>query len=80
MCVCVCVCVWMCARDAVCLSSSPTACTSLASSRLQVGTGDTWHLGGLEVRVFDTPGHTRGHITYWVPQAASLFPGGWVGG
>eukprot|EP00198_Chlamydomonas_reinhardtii_P013489 XP_001702826.1 predicted protein [Chlamydomonas reinhardtii] len=42
---------------------------------VQVGTGDTWHLGGLEVRVFDTPGHTRGHITYWVPQAASLFPG-----
>ncbi|KAG2431271.1 hypothetical protein HYH02_013404 [Chlamydomonas schloesseri] len=42
---------------------------------VQVGCGDTWHLGGLEVRVFDTPGHTRGHITYYVPQAASLFPG-----
>ncbi|EFJ49495.1 hypothetical protein VOLCADRAFT_74188 [Volvox carteri f. nagariensis] len=42
---------------------------------VQVGEGDSWHLGSLEVRVFDTPGHTRGHITYWVPQAGALFPG-----
>ena len=39
--------------------------------------GDTWEgFGGLEMRVFDTPGHTRGHITLWFPAAAALFPGG----
>jgi hypothetical protein len=27
------------------------------------------------MRVFDTPGHTRGHITFWFPAAAALFPG-----
>ncbi|KXZ44042.1 hypothetical protein GPECTOR_75g766 [Gonium pectorale] len=42
---------------------------------VQVGDGDTWQLGPLEFRVFDTPGHTRGHITYWVPQAEALFSG-----
>ncbi|GLC34674.1 hypothetical protein PLESTB_001236100 [Pleodorina starrii] len=42
---------------------------------VQVGDGDSWQFGSLEVRVFDTPGHTRGHITFWVPQAGALFPG-----
>ena len=37
--------------------------------------GDVWQLGALEMRVFDTPGHTRGHITLWFPQAQALFPG-----
>lgn len=31
--------------------------------------------GELEMRVFDTPGHTRGHVTYWLPEAKALFPG-----
>jgi hypothetical protein len=26
--------------------------------------------------VFDTPGHTRGHITLSFPQASAVFPGG----
>lgn len=42
---------------------------------IQVGDGDTWQFGELEMRVFDTPGHTRGHITYWLPEAKALFPG-----
>lgn len=37
--------------------------------------GETWQLGALEMRVFDTPGHTRGHITLWFPQPEALFPG-----
>ena len=37
--------------------------------------GDTWQLGGLEMMVFDRPGHTRGHITLFFPQAEALFPG-----
>eukprot|EP00878_Enallax_costatus_P013063 GHUV01013651.1.p1 GENE.GHUV01013651.1~~GHUV01013651.1.p1 ORF type:complete len:334 (+),score=59.86 GHUV01013651.1:37-1038(+) len=42
---------------------------------IQVKDGDTWKFGSLEMRVFDTPGHTRGHITYWLPEAKALFPG-----
>lgn len=37
--------------------------------------GDTWDYGQLQMRVFDTPGHTRGHITLYFPQAEALFPG-----
>lgn len=37
--------------------------------------GETWAFGGLEMHVFDTPGHTRGHITLWFPEADTLFPG-----
>jgi hydroxyacylglutathione hydrolase len=42
---------------------------------IQVGDGDSWQFGELEFKVFDTPGHTRGHIAYWVPEAKALFPG-----
>ena len=41
----------------------------------QVGEGDTFAFGGHEVRVFDTPGHTAGHITYWLPADAVAFAG-----
>ena len=47
-----------------------------------LGDGDTWQFGDLEMRVFDTPGHTRGHITLWFPDAEALFPGNstyWLG-
>jgi hydroxyacylglutathione hydrolase len=40
-----------------------------------VGEGDTVTLGGFEVRVLDTPGHTAGHITYWIPAASVAFVG-----
>ncbi len=38
--------------------------------------GESWQFGDLEMQVFDTPGHTRGHITLWFPQVQALFPGG----
>jgi len=41
----------------------------------QVGEGDTFKFGGQEVRVLDTPGHTAGHITYWLPSANVAFVG-----
>lgn len=41
----------------------------------QVGEGDTFELGGHEVRVLDTPGHTAGHITYWLPADEVAFVG-----
>ena len=40
-----------------------------------LGEGDTWQFGDLEMRVMDTPGHTRGHVTLWFPQAGAVFPG-----
>ncbi|MEZ5925657.1 MAG: hydroxyacylglutathione hydrolase [Hyphomicrobiaceae bacterium] len=40
-----------------------------------VGGGDSFKLGALEVRVLDTPGHTLGHITYWLPEAKVAFVG-----
>lgn len=41
----------------------------------QVGDGDVFELGAARARVFDTPGHTRGHIVYWFEQDAALFVG-----
>lgn len=40
-----------------------------------VGQGDSFKLGNLEVRVLDTPGHTKGHVTYWLPGAQVAFAG-----
>ena len=40
-----------------------------------VGEGDTFNLGGHEVRVLDTPGHTAGHISYWIASASVAFVG-----
>ena len=40
-----------------------------------VGEGDTFMLGSIEVRVLETPGHTKGHISYWMPQAQVAFVG-----
>ena len=42
---------------------------------VEVGDGDTYMFGDAEARVFDTPGHTRGHITYWFPDSKALFCG-----
>lgn len=40
-----------------------------------VGEGDKLMFGDFEVRVLDTPGHTSGHITYWIPSVAVAFAG-----
>lgn len=42
---------------------------------VQVKEGDVWKFGALDMHVFDTPGHTRGHIALWFPSALALFPG-----
>ena len=41
----------------------------------QVGEGAAIRLGEWTVSVLDTPGHTLGHVAYWLPEAAVLFPG-----
>lgn len=40
-----------------------------------VGDGDSFMLGSIEVRVLDTPGHTKGHVSYWMPAAKVAFVG-----
>lgn len=40
-----------------------------------VGEPDALTLGSLDVRVLDTPGHTIGHIAYWIPEAKVAFVG-----
>lgn len=42
---------------------------------IALGEGDIYNLGGLDIRVLDTPGHTAGHITYWAPSAQLIFAG-----
>ena len=37
--------------------------------------GDSFRFGDYEVRVIATPGHTLGHITYWMPGAGVAFVG-----
>ncbi len=40
---------------------------------IAVGDGDRFSLGDAEAQVFDTPGHTSGHISYWFAEAKALF-------
>jgi hydroxyacylglutathione hydrolase len=40
-----------------------------------VGDGDRFSLGSHPVEVFETPGHTRGHIVYYLPQDGVAFVG-----
>ena len=40
-----------------------------------VGEGDKVQFGGSVLHVLDTPGHTLGHITYWIPAEKTAFAG-----
>lgn len=40
-----------------------------------VGEGDRFPLGASQVHVLETPGHTAGHIAYWIPAHAVAFVG-----
>ena len=40
-----------------------------------VGEPDVLPLGSVSVRVLDTPGHTIGHVTYWIEKAGVAFVG-----
>jgi hydroxyacylglutathione hydrolase len=42
---------------------------------LGVGEGDIIAFGEFEIRVIETPGHTIGHVTYWIPGASVAFVG-----
>lgn len=40
-----------------------------------VGGGETFNFGSFRVEVFDTPGHTAGHVSYYIPDAKVAFVG-----
>ena len=40
-----------------------------------LGEGDTWDFGTATARIFDIPGHTKGHIAFWFEQAQAVFTG-----
>jgi hydroxyacylglutathione hydrolase len=42
---------------------------------VEVGEGELLDFGGHPVQVFDTPGHTRGHIVYWFRDDGAAFVG-----
>lgn len=42
---------------------------------LALGDGDMLAFGQAQAKVFDVPGHTRGHIAYWFEQEDALFCG-----
>lgn len=42
---------------------------------VEVKEGDTVEVGGVKGTVVETPGHTRGHVTYYFPDAAAVFVG-----
>ncbi len=42
---------------------------------VEVGEGDTFRFGNHDVTVLETPGHTSGHIAYWIASAGLAFVG-----
>lgn len=42
---------------------------------VEVGDGDVYKLHEAEAKVWDVPGHTRGHIAYWFAESRALFCG-----
>lgn len=47
----------------------------IAGIDIDVGDGDTYQFGDAVAKVYDTPGHTRGHIAYWFEESKALFCG-----
>ena len=47
----------------------------IAGIDIDVGDGDTYEFGQEKAKVFDVPGHTRGHIAFWFGNSRALFCG-----
>ena len=57
-----------------CTITGPTAeADRIPGIDRRVGENDTLSFGGLEVSILETPGHTLGHISYWIPSASVAF-------
>ncbi len=42
---------------------------------VEVGDGDTYEFGGETIQIYETPGHTLGHISYYFPENKIAFVG-----
>ena len=42
---------------------------------VKLSDGDVFSVGSAQLRCFDTPGHTKGHVTYYFADSKALFPG-----
>lgn len=42
---------------------------------VEVAEGDVVKFGNFDINVIETPGHTLGHIAYWIPEARVAFVG-----
>ena len=49
--------------------------TRIPGIDVAVGEGDTVAFGDYRIRVLETPGHTLGHVSYWIPEASVAFVG-----
>ena len=49
------------------------SCRVLRTAPVGLAEGDRFRLGNAEAVVYETPGHTSGHISYWFKQARALF-------
>ena len=58
-----------------CFVVGPGEATAAASLDLTVGEGDSFDFSGHVAKVFATPGHTLGHIVYWLERDEVLFAG-----
>lgn len=47
----------------------------IAGIDIDVADGDTYTFGDAVAKVYDTPGHTRGHIGFWFEESKALFCG-----
>ena len=52
-----------------------TEATRIPGLNVTVGDGDEVRFGAQRVLVMETPGHTRGHVSYWFPDGEALFCG-----
>jgi hydroxyacylglutathione hydrolase len=48
---------------------------SIPGIDVRVAEGDTVEIGGVKARVIETPGHTRGHVSYHFPDDRLVFVG-----
>lgn len=42
---------------------------------IEVGDGDSYQFGSSIAKVYDVPGHTKGHIAFWFEESDALFCG-----
>ncbi len=65
----------LCAGGGVTVVGAKADAVRLPKLHKQVVAGQPWRFGDHEVRIFDTPGHTVGHIVYYLPGPKVLFSG-----